>query len=159
MPFYFAFPFPDIERGVSYLKLRPDRVAMQDATAQMAIIQVRNFSIFATLVDECSCPSFNLSTYDSWFALILFSVHLQWSTARRSPLHRPLRPSYPGISTRPNSQKVVQSLSNATNLDSSSTNTVEQGRIHGYPSRVWVGRGHISGGGKLKMFLAVFSSF
>merc|ERR1711970_454499 len=29
----------DIERGVSYLKLRPDRVAMQDATAQMAIIQ------------------------------------------------------------------------------------------------------------------------
>ncbi|AEO67704.1 a8fafc3e-276e-47b8-9eb6-d2c251888b4b [Thermothielavioides terrestris] len=29
----------DIERGVSYLKLRPDRVAMQDATAQMAILQ------------------------------------------------------------------------------------------------------------------------
>jgi len=29
----------DIERGISYLKLRPDRVAMQDATAQMAIIQ------------------------------------------------------------------------------------------------------------------------
>ena len=27
------------ERGVSYLKLRPDRVAMQDATAQMAILQ------------------------------------------------------------------------------------------------------------------------
>lgn len=29
----------DIERGVSYLKLRPDRVAMQDATAQMAMMQ------------------------------------------------------------------------------------------------------------------------
>jgi len=29
----------DIERGVSYLKLRPDRVAMQDATAQMAMLQ------------------------------------------------------------------------------------------------------------------------
>lgn len=29
----------DIERGVSYLKLRPDRVACQDATAQMAIMQ------------------------------------------------------------------------------------------------------------------------
>ena len=29
----------DIERGVSYLKLRPDRVACQDATAQMAILQ------------------------------------------------------------------------------------------------------------------------
>jgi aconitate hydratase len=29
----------DIERGSSYLKLRPDRVACQDATAQMAIMQ------------------------------------------------------------------------------------------------------------------------
>jgi len=29
----------DIERGESYLKLRPDRVAMQDATAQMAMLQ------------------------------------------------------------------------------------------------------------------------
>jgi aconitate hydratase len=28
-----------IERGKSYLKLRPDRVAMQDATAQMAVLQ------------------------------------------------------------------------------------------------------------------------
>jgi len=28
-----------IERGVSYLNLRPDRVAMQDATAQMAMLQ------------------------------------------------------------------------------------------------------------------------
>ena len=26
----------DIERGVSYLRLRPDRVAMQDATAQVS---------------------------------------------------------------------------------------------------------------------------
>ncbi|XP_063718898.1 aconitate hydratase, mitochondrial-like [Symsagittifera roscoffensis] len=29
----------DIERGESYLKLRPDRVALQDATAQMALLQ------------------------------------------------------------------------------------------------------------------------
>lgn len=29
----------EIQRGVSYLKLRPDRVAMQDATAQMAVLQ------------------------------------------------------------------------------------------------------------------------
>lgn len=29
----------DIVRGESYLRLRPDRVAMQDATAQMAILQ------------------------------------------------------------------------------------------------------------------------
>lgn len=29
----------EIQRGSSYLKLRPDRVAMQDATAQMAVLQ------------------------------------------------------------------------------------------------------------------------
>ncbi len=29
----------DISRGKSYLKLRPDRVACQDATAQMALLQ------------------------------------------------------------------------------------------------------------------------
>lgn len=29
----------DIQRGTSYLRLRPDRVACQDATAQMAILQ------------------------------------------------------------------------------------------------------------------------
>lgn len=29
----------EIERGKSYLKLRPDRVGMQDATAQMAMLQ------------------------------------------------------------------------------------------------------------------------
>lgn len=29
----------DIVRGESYLKLRPDRVALQDATAQMAMLQ------------------------------------------------------------------------------------------------------------------------
>jgi len=29
----------EVERGTSYLKLRPDRVAMQDATAQMAMLQ------------------------------------------------------------------------------------------------------------------------
>ncbi|KAG1665181.1 Aconitate hydratase, mitochondrial [Nymphon striatum] len=29
----------EIERGMSYLRLRPDRVAMQDATAQMAMLQ------------------------------------------------------------------------------------------------------------------------
>ncbi len=28
-----------VKRGESYLKLRPDRVAMQDATAQMAVLQ------------------------------------------------------------------------------------------------------------------------
>ncbi|MDO8643950.1 MAG: aconitase family protein, partial [bacterium] len=29
----------EIKRGVSFLALRPDRVAMQDATAQMALLQ------------------------------------------------------------------------------------------------------------------------
>ncbi|KAF2679055.1 aconitate hydratase [Lentithecium fluviatile CBS 122367] len=35
----------DIERGASYLKLRPDRVACQDATAQMAILQFMSAGI------------------------------------------------------------------------------------------------------------------
>ncbi|KAI5790721.1 putative mitochondrial aconitate hydratase [Peziza echinospora] len=35
----------DIERGKSYLKLRPDRVACQDATAQMAILQFMSAGI------------------------------------------------------------------------------------------------------------------
>lgn len=35
----------EIERGVSYLKLRPDRVACQDATAQMAILQFMSAGI------------------------------------------------------------------------------------------------------------------
>ena len=29
----------ELERGKSYVELRPDRVAMQDATAQMALLQ------------------------------------------------------------------------------------------------------------------------
>lgn len=29
----------EIQRGTTYLRLRPDRVAMQDATAQMAMLQ------------------------------------------------------------------------------------------------------------------------
>ena len=32
-------PAADFERGVTYNDLRPDRVAMQDATAQMALLQ------------------------------------------------------------------------------------------------------------------------
>lgn len=35
----------DIVRGQSYLKLRPDRVAMQDATAQMALLQFMSSGI------------------------------------------------------------------------------------------------------------------
>lgn len=35
----------EIERGKSYLKLRPDRVAMQDATAQMALLQFSSAGI------------------------------------------------------------------------------------------------------------------
>ncbi|GJE91605.1 aconitate hydratase [Phanerochaete sordida] len=40
----------DIERGVSYLKLRPDRVACQDATAQMAIMQFMSAGMDTTAV-------------------------------------------------------------------------------------------------------------
>ena len=40
------------ERGVSYLKLRPDRVAMQDATAQMAILQ-----FISSGLPHTACPT------------------------------------------------------------------------------------------------------
>jgi len=40
----------DIKRGSSYLKLRPDRVAMQDATAQMAMLQFISSGLPKTLV-------------------------------------------------------------------------------------------------------------
>lgn len=35
----YVISIQQIERGTSYLRLRPDRVAMQDATAQMAMLQ------------------------------------------------------------------------------------------------------------------------
>jgi aconitate hydratase len=40
----------EIERGVSYLKLRPDRVACQDATAQMAMLQFMSAGLPTTSV-------------------------------------------------------------------------------------------------------------
>ncbi|KAF9513537.1 hypothetical protein BS47DRAFT_1376704 [Hydnum rufescens UP504] len=40
----------DITRGISYLKLRPDRVACQDATAQMALLQFMSAGIPTTAV-------------------------------------------------------------------------------------------------------------
>merc|ERR1719201_2066853 len=39
-----------IKRGESYLKLRPDRVAMQDATAQMAVLQFMSSGLPRTMV-------------------------------------------------------------------------------------------------------------
>ncbi|MBT5120304.1 MAG: aconitate hydratase, partial [Planctomycetes bacterium] len=42
----------DIERGKAYLNLRPDRVAMQDATAQMALLQ-----FMLADKDEAAVPS------------------------------------------------------------------------------------------------------
>ncbi|KAF3077870.1 Aconitate hydratase mitochondrial, partial [Orbilia oligospora] len=42
----------EIERGKSYLKLRPDRVACQDATAQMAILQFMSAGM-----DQVQTPS------------------------------------------------------------------------------------------------------
>jgi len=38
-------PTTQVTRGVTYLKLRPDRVAMQDATAQMAVLQFMSSGI------------------------------------------------------------------------------------------------------------------
>ncbi|KOS12803.1 aconitate hydratase [Malassezia pachydermatis] len=40
----------EIERGVSYLRLRPDRVACQDATAQMALLQFMSAGLAKTAV-------------------------------------------------------------------------------------------------------------
>jgi len=45
-------PAAAIERGVSYNDLRPDRVAMQDATAQMALLQFMTAGL-----DEAAVPS------------------------------------------------------------------------------------------------------
>ena len=42
----------DIRRGDSYLNLRPDRVAMQDATAQMAMLQ-----FISSGMPRVHCPS------------------------------------------------------------------------------------------------------
>ena len=38
----YAEPLNDFQRGVDYVNFRPDRVAMQDATAQMALLQFMN---------------------------------------------------------------------------------------------------------------------
>jgi len=53
----------DIERGVSYLKLRPDRVAMQDATAQMALLQFSSAGI-ATVDVPTTVHCDHLIAYD-----------------------------------------------------------------------------------------------
>jgi aconitate hydratase len=39
-----------VVRGETYLNLRPDRVAMQDATAQMAVLQFISSGLPRTLV-------------------------------------------------------------------------------------------------------------
>lgn len=43
-------PSTKVERGKTYLKLRPDRVAMQDATAQMAVLQFMSSGLPQTAV-------------------------------------------------------------------------------------------------------------
>jgi aconitate hydratase len=43
-------PAADFERGVTYNDLRPDRVAMQDATAQMALLQFMTAGLDAVAV-------------------------------------------------------------------------------------------------------------
>ena len=51
---FFVFPLKDIKRGVSYLRLRPDRVAMQDATAQVSYSKIRSEHATYILVDNPS---------------------------------------------------------------------------------------------------------
>ncbi|EFA75175.1 aconitase [Heterostelium album PN500] len=43
-------PSTKVERGITYLKLHPDRVAMQDATAQMAVLQFMSAGLPETAV-------------------------------------------------------------------------------------------------------------
>ena len=49
---HLASPDQELERGVSYVDLRPDRVAMQDATAQMAWLQFMTAGL-----DEVAVPT------------------------------------------------------------------------------------------------------
>lgn len=42
--------FPDFKRGIDYVDFRPDRVAMQDATAQMALLQLMQAGISTVAV-------------------------------------------------------------------------------------------------------------
>ena len=52
-----------IERGVSYLKLRPDRVAMQDATAQVSVnVQVIYYLKSRKLLEMMSCHVVGVSS-------------------------------------------------------------------------------------------------
>ena len=52
----------DIERGTSYLRLRPDRVAMQDATAQMAMLQFISSGLpkVSEIMDICYDDSYTM---------------------------------------------------------------------------------------------------
>lgn len=45
----------EIVRGESYLKLHPDRVAMQDATAQMAMLQFISSGLPKVCCCVCQC--------------------------------------------------------------------------------------------------------
>ncbi|VDM75332.1 unnamed protein product [Strongylus vulgaris] len=54
-----------IDRGISYLRLRPDRVCMQDATAQMAILQFISSGLPKTFLENYAFPGLLLIGTDS----------------------------------------------------------------------------------------------
>lgn len=57
-----------IERGVTYLNLRPDRVAIQDATAQMAMLQFISSGIPKVQVNQTAFL-FHCSFFQCFFPI------------------------------------------------------------------------------------------
>lgn len=60
-PFDQCWKTPPI-RGQSYAMFNPDRVAMQDATAQMALLQFMQAGLKGCCTNYCPLRSFNSST-------------------------------------------------------------------------------------------------
>ena len=56
----------DIVRGESYLRLRPDRVAMQDATAQMAMLQFISSGLPKVAVPSTIHCDHLIQVYPNW---------------------------------------------------------------------------------------------
>lgn len=65
----------EIQRGSTYLRLRPDRVAMQDATAQMAMLQFISSGIVKNIRNSTMAVRiFRISLLRSLFAVIFYAV-------------------------------------------------------------------------------------
>ena len=65
----------DLDRGVSYVDLRPDRVAMQDATAQMAWLQFMTAGL-----DEVAVPT--TTHCDHLYKLAMMAKQTYWQQVK-----------------------------------------------------------------------------